>query len=281
MSSNRRTFYFDTPRAPQETSEFAGLPRDLAHLVLVHLSMPFLCLLKSTSRRVANACRHALCSNELLESYENWQMMHSAVSGCNLSFPIKVCLHQCYSTRKFGYNSSIYLIVHEFELEFYLYRKRVRDMDVVKEWLEKSMQYMEEHNFKRDPNFHRMCNQKKNYMRSMDVDCIRFCVELPGEGIFHSAAPLWSRLSNVQDADAGIKGFGGILQGFRHGDRGTQVLDLATWLWPYAMIGGKYFTFDFNALDYDALDHDGFPQCSLLHCILEERLCYQRYAGEK
>ena len=278
MSSNRKVFYFETPRAPKETSEFACLPRDLAHLVFVHLDVEFLCLLKSTSRGVANACRRALCSNDVLAINYKYESVFSPIRQCNLSFPMRVMVDGGHFYRMVTEDTDLpetwtqTLIVHEFDLEFFLDFRRVRDVETVKKWLEKHFAYDAE--FDREDERQPLPEHKEHISR-MQMQCPRFCVEIPGEGIYHCPTQLWEHLKIELKIEERIHPFEDdymifsdrLFEGFRK--ESFTPLELAARLMPFARIGKCWSVFDCIALGKQVWRGD---ENSLLHMFLGERL---------
>ena len=262
MSSKRRVFHFNTHCAPTEPSEFACLPRDLAHLVLINLRIPELCPLKATSHAVANACRRAIRSSEVLDKDND--VIAQAIGGCQLAFPMKALFNIRYADMQNTIGKE--MIVHEFEVEFYQKGKRVYDVNKVKEWNTTSWEYI-------NKCINPMPTKHKEYILSMTVECIRFCVELPREGIFFSYESLKKHLGLFSVADDGAFGPSFSYQ--------YEILDFACNLEPIvpiALINSRMFlTFD-CPLD-GSIINEGRSN-TFFNMILGERLHNQPFCGQ-
>jgi hypothetical protein len=245
----RRVFHFQERREPLAPSCFSYLPRDIAHLVLVNLTLPVLCGLKRVSQGVANACRRALCSEDFMEHEENYDAMSEAIGMCAFSFPMRVFVEEYDDISGLDRcDVKNPLVIHEFELMFCLDDKIVAAEDV-RAWLYELMQMME-----------RPREKKRRHMERMRVLPVRFCIETI-DGIFFSERTLREHM----DLDYGT----GVLSGY--GLPGTKeaiyLLELAGRLTPYAMVGGRRFVAEVDAFYYDQHER------SLLYCLLHGGLC--------
>jgi hypothetical protein len=246
----RRVVHFQHKRDPVEPSGFSYLPRDVAHLVLVNLAFHVLCGLKRVSRGVANACRRALCSEEFIDQDDNYNAMAEVIDTCAFSFPMRVYVEEADRRADSGfcvYEVDDPLVVHDFELEWLLDQRNVGVEDVCV-WLYELMN-MDSH------------DSVYEHFRRLRVKPVRFCIE-SARGVFHSERDLrehhgieYSRetLSDYNPHTIHISGF--------------ELLELATRLVPYAIVGKRRFVSECDML-YDASEDR-----SLLHCMLCGRLC--------
>ena len=258
----RKVFRMSHPRTPTEECAFGVLPRDLAHLVLLHVgSLPRLLLLKSVSRATANSVRRTIHSDEFmdLEEIGSWRSPHtdmlSALETCSLSLPMKVAHNFDWEGSEVCAPKQV-LIVHEFELEFRL-NDRVVPMEETFPWFVKMYDVFYDHD---KPSWY------ERHLKDMVVECTQFCVEWPGVGVFHGVDSLWDALNiNVRDGKNDDDGWR-VSSQFEH-----RPMELAMHLTPFARIGD--ITLGFNGT---RLFHSDFSmrQCeqSLLQQYLKGRV---------
>ena len=273
------------PRVPTEESSFGPLARDLAHLVFVGAgSLPYLLLLKSVSRSVANAVRRAVTSEEFMAlKFPGPNAPHchmsDALQGCALSFPMRVGYD---FLRSSSYlcdleEPSVALVLHEFHLEFRYRDNVVTNPAQVTEWIAKVWDY--EDKIRRVPRDYsrETLSARDEHLSAMAVTCTRFCVERPGVGIFHSVDTLWHHLDFPKEHREAIR-FSlekhtspKLDYHFVSSLSAHRALELACRLHPYTHIGGKIIFFKTLTLNNDGHTH------TLLSNILWERLHGQRF----
>lgn len=284
------------PHTPVETSSFGRLPRDLAHLVLVQLPFPCLCLLKAVSRETANACRRALLSREHLappddEADKSYMALLDILRGCNLSFPTRafishidpdfhlpVWCEQDLSGNEF--------VVHDFNIEFFRKGCRITDSRILTEWW-----YFARDNQVNLPRggdsedgpiqygYDEYANAPglREHLKSITVDVSRFCVEHVGVGIFHSPDALWDSLDLENKIRMQLDDDPHTSPYYMSGHYEYRVVELAARLIPHAQFGGLLFPFDQHLLPSykkrlfgmpDNIGHTG----SLFHCFINNRI---------
>ena len=100
-----------------------------------------------------------------------------------------------------------------------------------------------------------------DFTSKMTINCVSFCLERPGVGIYHSEFELWCDISEEFQID----GFPDV--GY------FQVIELSRRMFPFATIGGRRHTFmqERYEVEYEWSDGDSD---SLLHLFLANKLIH-------
>ena len=278
---SRRTFQMQVAHTPMQTSSFAGLPRDVTHLVLLHLSFPFLCMIKATSSEVANACRRTLLSRECLRK-ENYGNLGEMLYRCDLTFPIRTTFDFS-DTDDLPVDESALkgsdLIVHEFNVEFLRNGRRVTDRQKIIDWWFEAWQnlvslpFEDSHTgFRYDGNQYTGFDGKAQHLESLQVEVTRFCVEHVGVGMYHSVDGLWQDLGLEKHFQQRLRENSKNSPYHISNDYAYRVVELAVRLRPYARFGGKLFQFG-NSV-HKRVDWDGIcvDTCTLWHGFIDGRI---------
>ena len=270
-SPHRRVYELHHPRVPTEGRSFGPLHGDLTCLILRHFeSLALLLMLKSVSRGVANAVRHAVHSQDFSKAL--YDDIYSAMQECTLRLPLRAVYHYDFLPSDFPTSTpSDTLIVHEFCIESRYKHAVVTDPKCVIEWL------VELYAIRWDYKTHAEQQATQDHLKKMAFECTRICVEWPGVGMFHSAIELWDRLGVAEEHrknDDGLWKNSSFEEKerekwFTSGSDHHLPLELAVRLIPIACIGGVMYSFD---AIIDRHLQDCF-QISLLHHLLSERLC--------
>ena len=213
---------------------------DTTQAVLEHMNVPFLCLLKSVSTSVANACRRRLRESDLTDIMER----------SNPTFPVRVLFDSCFTEyRDLEVPTDVY-IVHALTLEVRHEGRRVTDPEEVRTFL-KTYVHTTEH-----------VNETER--DKFQFDTPTFCVERPGVGIFHSPGQLWEHmeLGERLRRDDGDSPYERCLRAQQ------QTVKLLLSLQPLVTVGPRTYIFP----AYGLLDTgDVFP-ASLMHLLAAERI---------
>ena len=122
-----------------------------------------------------------------VQDFKHRNVMTGFLQDCNFSLPVWVAFNNNLDIRNEDWDNATHMLLHEFELEF---SQRLPGQmchhpigkGCVIEWFAKVLQNVEEGVV------------DKEYLSRISVDCIRFCAEIPGVGIFHSMCDLWKAL---------------------------------------------------------------------------------------
>lgn len=256
---------------PLEPSGFSILDRDLTHLVFMHLGVPFLCLLKCVSHSVANACRRTLCNSDTYEiaDVENVNYEHMSDCICSSSFTLPVTVNAMAwdvvnNIDDIINESNIRLIVHEFNLEFYLRNEPVTNPSQVITWFYKAWENMHD-------DWDDYVGPATSHELDMEVRCTKLTVEQPGVGIFHSVKSLWHHLGFETQLKEGHTNPFSSARWTISPSRKHTPLELFMRLWPYTEIDGVPFAFDDGCVP-GPCKTDLTVEGSLLFCFLRERI---------
>ena len=237
----RRVFDFQTWHHPLEPSGLGCLPRDLAHLVLVHLPLSTLCGLKRVSRSVVNACRRALCSSELYdeENDDTLDVMIKILSQCDLSFPIRVVVSKTTTDPDCRITEDLPIyVVHELACQFFLKGKPV-DLETAAEWIFTTWATLPD-------------VDELSVFDNIRVVCTRFCIETPSAIFFDEME--FTRTIKFTDENSLLT----------HDVGHLRLLSAIACMFPYASLGGTLLSLE------SGLGHD--PECGLVYWLLRGRL---------
>lgn len=270
MVKGRPTYYWAPKPVPTQDCSFGLLPRDLAARVFCNIEdLHVLLLLKAVSKATANCVRHVLHLTEKghtdvydeYDSSDDWYGdLCLCISNCSLSFPMRVVYHHkpnahCDLGTTGLVSSGVELIVHELEAEFRGKNDAIMTKGEIIEWINACRAYA----FGKTYGGY-FSNREHEDILDIHSSTVRFVVEWPGVGVFHSCASLLDKLDLSKYQNGLIYGANRTKKNPGYNDvlfvgHSQELIELLSRTFPVVKMGNFMFTVDLNETDSSLLHH--------------------------